>query len=66
MERLVGLSDFPILGLVGAGIVVWLLYQAFKGNGKGGDGNNSSGTGGSTGIGGSSGGTTGGTTGGTV
>lgn len=40
MERLIGLSDFPILGIVGAGIVLYLLYQGFKGNGKGG-GNNS-------------------------
>lgn len=43
MERLIGLSDFPILGIVGAGIVLYLLYQGFKGNGKGG-GNNSSGS----------------------
>ena len=43
MERLIGLSDFPILGIVGAGIVLYLLYQGFKGNGKGG-GNNSRGS----------------------
>lgn len=38
MERLLGLSDYGILPLIGCAIIVYLIIAAFKGgNGKGGN-----------------------------
>ena len=42
MERLLGLQDFGILPLIGAGVLIYLLVTAFIGGKKGGNGGNNS------------------------